>query len=282
MKTFLRAIFVPCTLLLSLTFNSVQAQDKTCEWREVRVDSFSISEEKFYLIEVQLFSTSLFVNLESTASFLYRVQPNGLDTLLAVIPDMEYAEADGVLEPYPLNFKHEEELYELKHGYPSDDMDSTQYSYMFFTGIDHLGAGVFQYHQGYWAYTGGAHGNGSSTYFQYDLNSQSSFDLDDCFKQEVYAYIFDAVRADLPGFLEDMGMSEQEIEAARKETFLREDQYYFTSEGLVICSQGYDTLFDLYYHGYPVYSLEIPYGKLKKFMLRNSPLWRLYQAQKAK
>ena len=251
---------------------SVAAQDRWCITHSSNTEKVAVDGDTLYIVSAMNTLDGPFCTAEIQASFLFRKTGDRIDTLIQAIPDTNIID---IFYATPGKFNLDIQIDEILYGQWEEDEDSTHYRYSTNTGIFHLGEGFFVVSNCYWAYTGGAHGGGDCTYSHYDAKSERFFTFDDVFSKgaalKVYEWVVAEIQKENPGYL----VSEEEHELAMETLYLTDKQYTFSTRGLKVFCQMYDTLFGFMHEGYTYSEYLVPYAHLKKCLKKDSPIARI-------
>jgi len=203
-----------------------------------------------------------FYESEIQATFLLQEKENRIDTLLAATPIIE----DFELHPDFVNiqkFDLSEVISEIKYGkYEPYEMDSTRYQYWGHTRVNLIQDGIFRISYSNSSYTGGPHGYGQEYYTYYDYYTHKKFEFEDVFEPEVWNLIHRV-------FIKEMKIDKSETDMEDIPSF-----YIFTPDSIQFECGMYGTIFG-YGGNYLGCHFSVPYSKLKRYMIKDSPIWRL-------
>lgn len=246
--------------LLILSNTSAQIQ----EYIQSNYYTENIIVNKDTLIQATIVKSikSEFYESEIQATFLFKKEKNQIDTLLTITPYIEDFELhhDFINPP---EFDLSPIISDLKYGkYNVNEIDSTRYQYWAITDLKHIKDGVFQIIYSNSSYTGGAHGYGVQHFAYYDYLTNKKFNFEDVFTSKAWNIIFRE-------FLKEMHIDESETNFEDLPS-----DYLFTLDSIDFECGMYGTIFG-YGGNYLGCHFSVPYAKLKKHMIKDSPIWRI-------
>lgn len=219
-------------------------------------------------------------NYSTSNDILLKFTETGFDTLVgfADLGESEYKQGyispktDDILISY---LKNRNSIYAEEDEW--EDVMRKEYSY--FNSIDYLGSGVFTICTGHYEYTGGAHGYGKAYYVFFDAEINKSFNYQEVFKKGIDDFVYEQVKKEITYNGLIGGYTEQQADSLTEgQRFLKGDQYVFGKSYFSVVSQSYETLYGVFYGGYPGFNVDIHYNDLKKYIIKETPVWRLYEA----
>ncbi len=257
-------------------FTSTFSQDcSTCINSKFTHEYFYYQEDTFMVVNYEETYSDEYQETGSESSIILRVRGKNVDALLSLMT-MEAEEVGPYYETNELKYQVDNYIYNQLHPESDEEYDEPVQEYYTHNTVFYIGAGIFSISEGHWEYGGGAHGYGHSTFGQYDAVTDKSFDWSDVFKKGTDDFVYEIVKKDMEYEGKYAGMTEEEVDEATKDSrFLSGEEYYFTSRGLEVVMQSYATLYGVFYGGYPGYQKSIPYADLKKYIIKDSPIWRL-------
>lgn len=248
-------------LLVFLSQILIHAQSHQVFTSKITPEYIFIGKDTLLIINFNKSVKAEFYESEIQASFLLRKKTGKIDTLLSKIPENTNFEITHDFVA-PLKFDLNETIYEFLNGHKSYDDDDTKYQYSSTVNIEYLSEGIFQISHSDSEYTGGIHGYGNEFDEYYDYETNKLFEFNDIFEPEAKKIIYSY-------FIEEIGLDKSQTNF---EDF--PDHFTLTKESIDFACGMYGSMFG-YGGNYQGCFLSVPYSKLKRDVIRNSPIERL-------
>jgi hypothetical protein len=266
-------------LLSSMPWLAWSQSDSVLIVSSITEEKAKFEQDSFLIVRINQSLKTKGLSQNVSSDFLLEFSPAGFDTLIEGVKGFEeisLATPTDLLNEY-LNKRKmnedEESDYEREF--------ELREEYALFFSIDYLGEGVFVISDGHWEYTGGAHGYGKAAAYFFDAGKRKMFEYSDVFKSGFEDFVYERVKKELiydglfGGYTEEQADSLTEGNRG-----LSAYEYNFSDKYFIVKSQSYETLYGIFYGGYPGLGVDIPYKDLKSFIIKDSPIWRLYKAKK--